>query len=76
MAVFNVLWRENRVLNLDELRRKVEELRPDDYARLGFYARRLEAVIGLLEEKGVLTGDEVEARTQAILREGTRDHVG
>jgi nitrile hydratase len=74
IAVLNVL-RQQRVLNLDEFRRKVEELRPQDYARLGFYVRRLEAIAGLLVEKGVLTADEIEARTQHILRQGTRDHV-
>jgi hypothetical protein len=75
MAIFNLLWRENRILNLDEFRRKVEELRPQDYAGLGFYGRRLEALVGLLVEKGMLTAAEVEARTQHILRQGTRDHV-
>jgi hypothetical protein len=48
----------------------MEEFSPADYARLGFYVRRLEGVIGLLEEKGVLSGQEVEARAQRILREG------
>ena len=42
----------------------------DNYARLGFYTRRLEGVIGLLEEKGVLRAAEVEARAQQVLREG------
>jgi hypothetical protein len=70
MAVFNLLWRERGILNLDEFRRKMEEFSPADYARLGFYVRRLEGVIGLLEEKGVLSGQEVEARAQRILREG------
>jgi len=70
MAVFNLLWRERGILNLDEFRRKMEEFSPTDYARLGFYDRRLEGVIGLLEEKGVLTAQEVEARAQQILREG------
>ena len=76
IAVFNLLWREKHILNLDEFRRKMEELRPQDYARLGFYARRLEALVGLLVEKRVLTAAEVEARAQHILRQGTRDGVG
>jgi uncharacterized protein YcaQ len=70
MAVFNLLWREKRILNLDEFRRKMEEFSPEDYARFGFYTRRLEGVIGLLEEKGVLRAEEVEARAQQVLREG------
>jgi uncharacterized protein YcaQ len=70
MAVFNLLWREKRILNLDEFRRKMEEFTPENYAKWGFYTRRLEGVIGLLEEKGVLRAEEVEARTQQVLREG------
>jgi len=70
MAVFNLLWREKGILNLDEFRRKMEELSPAEYARQTFYIRRLEGVIGLLEEKGVLRAADVEARTQQILREG------
>jgi hypothetical protein len=36
--VFNLLWREKRILNLDGFRRKMEEFSPHDYARLGLYA--------------------------------------
>lgn len=73
IAVFNLLWREKRIVNLDEFRRTMEQLSPGDYARLGFYARRLEALAGLLAEKQVLSAEEIEARTQHILRQGTRD---
>jgi len=75
MAVFNLLWREKGILNLDEYRRKMEEMSPADYARRGFYTRRLEGVIALLEEKGVLRAADVEARALAVLREG-RDGRG
>jgi hypothetical protein len=76
MAVFNLLWREKRILNLDEFRRKMEEMSPADYAGFGFYTRRLEGVIGLLAEKGVLRAEEVEARTQQILRDGRDGRAG
>jgi glycyl-tRNA synthetase beta subunit len=76
MAVFNLLWREKRILNLDEFRRKMEEMSPADYARWAFYTRRLEGVIGLLEEKGVLRAADVEARTQQILRKGRDGGAG
>ena len=76
MAVFNLLWREKRILNLDEFRRRMEEMSPADYARFGFYTRRLEGVIGLLEEKGVLRAADIEARTQQVLREGRDGGAG
>jgi nitrile hydratase beta subunit-like protein len=73
MAVFNLLWREKGILNLDEYRRKMEEMSPADYAR-PFYSRRLEGVIALLEEKGVLRAADVEARARQVLREGRDGH--
>jgi hypothetical protein len=76
IAMFNLLWRKTGVLNLDEFRRKVEELKPEEYERLGFYGRRLEALSRLLAEKEVLSVGAIETRTQQILREGTREHVG
>lgn len=77
IATFNLLRDDKRrIANLDEIRRTVEEFAPDEYDRLGFYERRLEGIINLLEEKGVVTRREVEARAEAILRSGSRDHVG
>ena len=76
MAVFNLLWREKHILNLDEFRRKMEEFTPENYAKWGFYTRRLEGVIGLLEEKSVLRADEVEARARQVLREGRDGRAG
>jgi hypothetical protein len=76
IATFNLLRDEKRrIANLDEIRRTVEEFTADDYNRLGFYERRLEGIINLLEEKGILTRQEVEARADKIMSEGTRDHV-
>jgi len=74
MAMFNVLARKG-LLNLDEYRRTMEEMSPEDYNASTFYGRRVDGVISLLAEKGVLDREEVEARTQDILRKGTRDHA-
>lgn len=77
IATFNLLRDpKRRIANLDEMRRTVEEFAPETYDGLGFYERRLEGIINLLEEKGVLTRREVEARAENILRSGSRDHVG
>jgi nitrile hydratase len=74
IAMFNVLWSKG-VVNLDEFRRAVESMTPDEYKRVSYYGRRLECVTSLLVEKGVIDRDELAARTEVILREGTRDHV-
>jgi hypothetical protein len=74
IAMFNVLW-DKGAFNLDEFRRKVEETSPADYKKSTFYGRRLDGMADLLIEKGVISRDELAARTNEILRQGTRDHV-
>ena len=75
LAMFNVLWSKG-LLNLDEYRRTMEEMAPDAYNKSTFYGRRLDGMISLLVEKGLLDPAELAARTDAILRKGTRDHAG
>lgn len=74
IATFNVL-QDKGVLVTDEFRRKVEEMSPDAYKASTFYGRRLDGIIGLLIEKGLVSAEALEARTREILRKGTRDHV-
>jgi hypothetical protein len=49
---------------------------PTDYKQSSFYGRRLDGMTDLLVEKGLIGREELAARTDQILREGTRDHVG
>jgi hypothetical protein len=73
MAMVNLL--RSQSINLDELRRTVEAMSPEDYQRLGFYPRRTEAVIALLLEKKLITAEEINKRTEEVLARGNRDHV-
>ncbi len=75
IAMFNVLWSKG-VFNLDEFRRTVEQMTPNEYKHSTFYGRRVDGMANLMIEKGIVDPKELEARTQKILREGTRDHVG
>jgi hypothetical protein len=72
IAMFNVLWSKG-VFNLDEFRRAVEGMSPDYYKKSRFYDRRTDGMTNLLVEKGIIDRDELEARTQAVLKKGTRD---
>ena len=72
IAMFNVLWSKG-VFNLDEFRRAVEGMSPDYYKKSRFYDRRTDGMTDLLVEKGIIDRDELEARTQAVLKKGTRD---
>jgi hypothetical protein len=65
-AIRGALDQRHRLVSLDELRRAFESFGQDLYETLGFYERRAEALAILLEEKGVLTRAELQARMDAI----------
>ena len=74
IAAFNLL-QVKAVVVTDEFRRTVEEMPADYYANSTFYGRRLDGMVRLLIEKGVIDADALEARAREILESGTRDHV-
>ncbi len=55
-----------QLVSLDELRRAFETFGEELYSTLGFYERRAEALTVILDEKGVLTRAEIEARMVEI----------
>ena len=52
-AIVNVLAAKG-VMNVDELRRGIESMPPDEYERASYYERWLYSVETVLAEKGVL----------------------
>jgi hypothetical protein len=50
------------VMNVDELRRGIESMPPDDYERASYYERWLFSVEANLVEKGILRIGELDAR--------------
>ena len=46
----------NGVMNVDELRRGIESMPPDEYEHASYYERWLYSVETILAEKGVLDG--------------------
>jgi len=72
-AILRLLSSPGRaVLQIDELRRGIEDLGPGAYDELSYYERWIASISNLLIEKGVLTVDElgrkmaeVEARHEA-----------
>jgi nitrile hydratase len=50
------------VMNVDELRRGIETMPPDEYEQASYYERWLYSIEHILTEKGVLTRGEIEAR--------------
>ncbi len=57
--------REYDIMRIDELRRALEDLPSDVYAQ-DYFERWSEAMVNLMEEKGVVTREEVLARMDAI----------
>ena len=49
-------------MNVDELRRGIESMPPDEYERASYYERWLFAAETILVEKGVLAPGELDAR--------------
>jgi nitrile hydratase len=53
------------VMNVDELRRGIESMPPEEYEHATYYERWLYSVETILTEKGVLAPGELDARTEA-----------
>jgi nitrile hydratase len=56
---------EAGVMNVDELRRGIESMPPDEYEHASYYERWLFSVETILAEKGVLAPGELDARVAA-----------
>jgi nitrile hydratase subunit beta len=50
------------VLNVDELRRGIESMPPEEYQQASYYERWLYSIEKILTEKGVLAPGELDAR--------------
>ncbi len=53
-------------MTVDELRRGIEDLPPDEYDRLGYYERWIRSVAGILVEKQVFSQQELDAKMAEI----------
>jgi len=52
------------LMNVDELRRGIESMPPDEYERASYYERWLFSMETVLTEKGVLTHGELDRRAE------------
>jgi hypothetical protein len=52
----------NRVMNVDELRRGIESMPPEEYESASYYERWLHSAETILTEKGVLEPGELDRR--------------
>lgn len=54
--------RKRRLMTVDELRRGIESLPPEDYDRLSYYGRWIRSIVTILTEKGVLDPAEIATK--------------
>ena len=64
-ALVGVL-RNHDLVNVDELRRGIESMTPDEYEASSYYERWSASLETLLVEKGVLTSDEIDTRASEV----------
>ena len=62
-----------RMVSLDEMRHGFESFGVEKYRSLSFYRRRLEAMLDILERKGVVTRAEVLQRVTEIEKRRVQD---
>jgi hypothetical protein len=53
---------DRRIIRVDELRRAIESIEPEEYETYGYYQRWLTALEMLVVEKGVVTREELGAK--------------
>ena len=53
-------------MNVDELRRGIEDLSPAQYDRLGYFERWTRSMAAILTEKGVISEAELDAKMVEI----------
>lgn len=60
---------DRRIIRVDELRRAIESLTPEQYARLTYYEKWLQAMADLLVEKGVVAKSELDHKLAELRRQ-------
>lgn len=55
-----------RLTRIDELRRAIEDMPPEDYRRLDYFERWAAGLSTLVTEKGLMTREEIESRMSAL----------
>jgi hypothetical protein len=53
------------LMNVDEMRRGIESMPPDQYERASYSERWLFSIVAIMTEKGVLAPGELDARAGA-----------
>lgn len=66
---------DDRRMALDEMRRGVEDMRPEDYDAMPYYDRQTLSGTSAMVERGHLTWSEIEDRIQRLRRSRAGDQA-
>ena len=55
-----------RLVTIDEMRRAIEDMPPEDYRRLQYFEKWAVGVSTLMVEKGFMTREEIERRVKEL----------
>lgn len=70
-AILTILRDEpHRLIKVDEMRRAIEDMPPDDYRRLEYFEKWAVGVSTLVVEKGLMTRDEIDRRVARLKERG------
>ena len=61
---------EKRVIRVDEMRRAIESLPPEQYESLRYYEKWISGIEILMIEKKILTREEIEVRLAELEKRG------
>ena len=56
----------HRLIKVDEMRRAIEDMPPEDYRRLEYFEKWAVGVSTLVVEKGLMTRDEIDRRVAGL----------
>lgn len=70
-AILSVLRDEqHKLVKIDEMRRAIEDMPPEDYRRLEYFEKWAVGISTLMVEKGLMTRDEIERRAAQLKARG------
>jgi Nitrile hydratase beta subunit len=61
-ALLTALRDPHRIIKVDEVRRVIEDMPPEDYRRLDYFEKWAVGAAALVVEKGLMTRDEIDRR--------------
>jgi len=70
MVLLSRLRGGRRQMTVDELRKNIEAIPPEDYDRLGYYERWITSLTQTMIQRGVITTEELGRKMEEVAKRG------